>query len=89
MIPEEKEEINRIQKAFSKIKKDKKLSKAEADDLMSDVTRLLGIYATDKNKNTAALLEKMISFAENNALAIDGPRIQFEQLKKGKLKIKR
>ena len=89
MIPKEKEEISRIQKAFSKVKKDKKLSKAEVDDLMSDITRLLGIYATDKNKTTADLLEKMISFAENNALAIDGPSIQFEQLKKGKLKIKR
>ena len=89
MVLKEKEDIARIKKDFLKIKKDNKLSKAEADDLMSDITRLLGIYAVDKDKTIAALLEKMISFAEDNALAIDGPRIQFEQLKKGKLKIKR
>ena len=89
MNPAEKEDIIRIKKAFSKIKKDKKLSKAEVDDLMSDLTNLLGIYATDKSKELAALLEEMISFGEKNALSVEGSKLQFEQLKKGKIKIKR
>ena len=88
MNPEEREEVDRITKEFYKIKKDEKLSVHEVDDFMSDLSRLIGIYAIDKTNEIAALIEEMLSFGEENNLAVEGSRIHFEDIKKGKFKVK-
>ncbi|MBR9692057.1 hypothetical protein GOV06_04695 [Candidatus Woesearchaeota archaeon] len=88
MNPEEKKEIDKITKVFSRIKKDNRLSKAEVDDFMSDITKLIGIYAVDRSSQIAALLEEMLSFGDKNNLAVQGSRLEFENIKKGKFKPK-
>jgi len=85
MNPEEKEEFERIKEDFSKIAKDKKLSRAEADDFMSDITKLIGIYAIDKDKQVEELIEKMIEFGDKNNLSTQGLEIEFEAVKKGEI----
>ena len=89
MNPDEEQELERIKKDFSKIKKDNKLSKAEVDDFLTDITKLLGIYAADRKRELASLIEEMIIFGEENDLAVQGCRIEFESIKKGKIKVKR
>ena len=86
MITAEKEDIDRIKKAFSKIKKDKKLSDAEVDDLMSDTSELIGIYSIDKNNKIASLIQEMLSFGEKNNLVTQGLKLEFERVKKRKVK---
>ena len=56
--------------------------------MLADVTKLLGIYAIDRKKELASLLEEMISFGEENDLAVQGSRLEFDRIKKGKFKIK-
>ena len=86
MNPKEKEEFDRIKKAFSKITADNKLSKSQVDDLMTDLTNLLGMYAVVKRKAFEELIKEMIGFGEKNDLAVEGASIQFKQIKQGKIK---
>ena len=86
MNPEEKEDVDRITKVFYKIKKDKKLSVQEVDDLVTDLSRLIGIYSIDKATSIAVLIEEMLLFGEENNLAVQGLRMEFEDIKKGKFK---
>ncbi len=85
MNSEEKEEFERIKKDFSDIAEDKKLSKAEADDFMSDITKLIGIYVLDKNKEIENLIKEMLDFGDRNNLAVQGSVLEFEAVKKGKI----
>ncbi|MBD3354963.1 hypothetical protein GF361_03180 [Candidatus Woesearchaeota archaeon] len=85
MNSEEKEEFERIKKDFSDITEDKKLSKAEADDFMSDITKLIGIYALDKDSEIEKLIKKMLDFGDKNNLAVQGSILEFEAVKKGKI----
>ena len=82
MISIKKEELSTIRKSFAKVKKDNKLSNKEIDDLVSDITQLLGIYRLEKTKEIAQLLEEMIAFGEVNNLSVQGLRIEFEAKKK-------
>lgn len=87
MGTEEKEDIRQIRKDFYKIKKDSKLSDAEIDDIMADITKLLGILAIERDDELAALLEEMISFAEDNNLMVEGSKFELEAIRKGKIRI--
>ncbi len=86
MNPEEKEEIDSITKEFYKIKQDKKLSVQEVEGFMTSISRLIGIYAIDKTHQIAALIEEMLSFGDENDLAVQGIKLEFENIKKGKFK---
>ena len=89
MTPEEKEVFNKIIADFSKLKKRKRLDKLAEDQLVKDITALLGIYGFYKSRILAKQIEEMISFGEKQLWAMQGQRTIFEKLKKGKLKIKR
>ncbi|MEE9525821.1 MAG: hypothetical protein V3V78_04420 [Candidatus Woesearchaeota archaeon] len=81
MSPEEKKEVEKITKVFSKIKKDNKLTTAETDDFMSDITKLIGMYGAHKREKISVLIEEMLVFGDNNLLAVDGLRLEFKKAK--------
>ena len=89
MTPEEKEVFKQVISDFSKLKKSKKLDKQAEDKLIKDITALLGIYGFYKSRIIEQQIEKMISFGEKQLWAMQGQRILFDKLKKGKLKIRR
>jgi hypothetical protein len=89
MTPQEKEVFAKVVSDFSKLKRRKRLGAQAEDKLIQGITALMGIYGFDKSKVLAEQIEKMISFGEKRFWAMQGQRIVFEKLKKGKLKIKR
>ena len=89
MTPEEKEVFKQITADFSKLKKRKKLDKQAEFKLTRDVAALLGIYGFDKSKVLEKQIKDMISFGEKQLWAMQGQKIEFDKLKKGKLKIRR
>ena len=84
MIPED---IARFKKDFSKLKK-KKLTKQDEDKLTTAITGLLGLFAIRRRKEVGKLIEEMISFGEKRNLAVQGSRVEFDRIKKGKFKAK-
>lgn len=89
MIPEEKEVFKKITADFSKLKKRKRFGIDSEEQLIMDITVLLGIYGFDKSKKIENQIEEMIYFGEHKKWAMQGQRIEFDKLKKGKLKIRK
>ena len=50
---EEKKDVYRLKKDFSRLKNKKEFTKQDEDKLITDVAGLLGVYAVDKRKVTA------------------------------------
>ena len=86
---EEKKDVYRLKKDFSRLKNKKEFTKQDEDKLITDVAGLLGVYAVDKRKETASLIEEMLAFAEEKNWAVQGSRIEFDRIKKGKFRVKR
>ena len=57
---EEKKDVYRLKKDFSRLKNKKEFTKQDEDKLITDVAGLLGVYAVDKRKETASLIEEML-----------------------------
>ena len=89
MLPEEKNTIDKKKKDFSKLRDKKKLTLKDAEKLTSDLSILLGIYATNKIKELERLITSMIDFGKSKQWAVQGSIIAFNRLKKGQLKVKR
>ena len=89
MRVEEKEVLKQIISDFSKLKKRKKLGKQAEDQLIKDITALLGIYGFNKSRVLAEQIEKMLVYGEKKLWAMQGQKTMFEKLKKGQLKIRR
>jgi len=89
MTPEEKEVFDRIVSDFSKLKKKKKLGKIQEGKLVQDIVKLLGIYGFYKSRVLEKQIKNMIDFGDKQNWAMQGQQVEFDKLKKGKLKIKR
>ena len=88
MIPKEKEDIEKLKKDFSRLKKKTEFTKNDKDKLITDITGLIGIYAINKRKDLAKLIEEILSFAEKKNWGVEGSRMAFDKIKKGKFKVK-
>ncbi len=78
----EKEVFEKLKEDFLRIKKKKKLAIAEEEQLNTDITGMIGLFAIEPNLSVAEYIEKMISFGEEKSLAMYGHRIEFDRLKR-------
>ena len=78
----EKEVFEKIKAGFLEISKKKKLNTADKQQLNSNVTGMLGLFAVRPELNFAGYIEKMISFGESNLWAMHGHKIEFDRLKR-------
>jgi len=78
----EKEVFEKLKADFLRIKKKKKLTIADVEQLNTDITGMLGLFAVKPNLNVAEYIEKMVSFGEEKLLAMQGHRIEFDRLKR-------
>ena len=78
----EKEVFEKLKADFLRIKKKSKLNSADEEQLNTDITGMLGLFAVIPELIIADYAEKMISFGEEKLLAMQGHRIQFDKLKR-------
>ena len=89
MLPEEKITIEKKKRAFSILKDKKKLTLKDKEKLISDLTILLGIYATNRSKELEKLIKAMIDFGKSKLLAVQGVIVEFNRFKTGQIKVKK
>ena len=76
------EEIEKLKKDFSNLKKIKRLTSMHEDKLVTDVTALLGMYRLGYDDDLRILISEMIDFGEKNLWAMQGSRYLFDKLNK-------
>lgn len=74
--------FEKLKSDFSELKKKGKLTAVGEEDLNTYVTGMLGLFAIEPDLAAAECIDKMISFGEENGLAMYGHQIEFDRLKK-------
>ncbi|MBW2993014.1 hypothetical protein KY317_00380, partial [Candidatus Woesearchaeota archaeon] len=76
------EEVIKLKKDFSNIKKIKRLTAQHEDNLITNITGLLGLYRLGYDEQIRQLISQMISFGESKLWAMQGSRYLFDKLNK-------